>query len=36
MNEKTAKLCRERLFRQDDIDDDYVKSLITDLENKLK
>ncbi|QBA19745.1 hypothetical protein EU348_00615 [Chryseobacterium indologenes] len=36
MNKKTAKLGRERLFRQDDINDDYVKSLITDLENKLK
>ncbi|WP_288245196.1 hypothetical protein [uncultured Chryseobacterium sp.] len=36
MNKKTAKLGRERLFRQDDIDNDYVKSLINDLENKLK
>ncbi|WP_312285860.1 hypothetical protein [Chryseobacterium gleum] len=36
MNEKTAKLGRERLFRTDDIDDDLVKDLIRDLEDKIK
>ncbi|BFO67380.1 hypothetical protein [Chryseobacterium sp. KCF3-3] len=35
MNEKTKKLARERLFREDDIDENYVRTLITDLENKL-